>query len=207
MARNTKEKIVVASIDLFNELGLANVRLQQIADKAGISVGNLSYHFKNKEAIVSRVYEDLFEDFSDILSLYLHTNGWEDFDRQLSQYFSFFNQYRFHLADLLFATNLPGTTLATWNRFANKLLAQIRHRIAFYKDEQFLLPEQQADVYDQIAENIWRIIFFSIPEAIFRGETPSELQFRKDVWKQLLPHFSSKGQDAFARLPHSRHLS
>jgi AcrR family transcriptional regulator len=207
MARNTKEKILVASIDLFNELGLANVRLQHIADKVGISVGNLSYHFKTKDAIISRVYEDLFAEFSTILSLYLQHPDWKDFDYQLSQYYRFFSKYRFHLADLLFATNHPSTTLDTWNRYANKLLAQIRHRISFYVERQLLQPEPQPGIYDQVAKNIWRTIFFSIPEAVFRGETPSEQRFCNNVWKQLTPYFTTEGQSAFAQFSQQRRLN
>ena len=50
----TKQKIVHASIKLFNENGVANVRLQQIADEIGISVGNLAYHF-NLEIFYYRI--------------------------------------------------------------------------------------------------------------------------------------------------------
>jgi AcrR family transcriptional regulator len=36
---------------LFNGQGLQNVTLQQIANEASISVGNLAYHFHDKEQI------------------------------------------------------------------------------------------------------------------------------------------------------------
>jgi hypothetical protein len=49
---STKQKILNTSIRLFNEDGMANVPLQQIAKEIGISPGNLAYHFKNKEAII-----------------------------------------------------------------------------------------------------------------------------------------------------------
>lgn len=71
----TKDKIFEAAVNMFNEHGVANVRLQQIADESGISVGNLAYHFKNKDAIVSFVYDALFDEFSNILSDYLLENS------------------------------------------------------------------------------------------------------------------------------------
>lgn len=37
-AKDTKRKILHASLQLFNENGIVNVRLQQIADETGISV-------------------------------------------------------------------------------------------------------------------------------------------------------------------------
>ncbi|MEO7308888.1 MAG: TetR family transcriptional regulator [Chitinophagaceae bacterium] len=39
---DTKQKILNASLHLFNENGISNTRLQQIADETGISVGNLA---------------------------------------------------------------------------------------------------------------------------------------------------------------------
>ena len=53
----TKQKIIQSAIELFNEKGLTNVRLQHIADKAGRSVGNLAYHFPNKRAIIQVIEE------------------------------------------------------------------------------------------------------------------------------------------------------
>ena len=67
----TKQRIIGVSETLFFEQGIANIRLQQIADAAEISVGNLAYHFKNKDAIVVAVYENLFSELSNILSQFL----------------------------------------------------------------------------------------------------------------------------------------
>ena len=50
--KKTKQKIIQASIELFNQKGWTNVRLQNIADRCGISVGNLAYHYANKAAII-----------------------------------------------------------------------------------------------------------------------------------------------------------
>ena len=190
MPRNTKEKIVSASINLFNELGQSNVRLQQIADEAGISVGNLAYHFKNKEAIISRVYEDLFADFSQLLAYYMQSPELADFDLHLERCFQFFTHYKFHLADLMASRYEIGDNLRIWNDYANKLHAQIRMRIDFYVDQGNLVPEAAPGLYDQLAKNMWRTIFFSIPEAIFRGQDLQEADFKQEVWNQLQPYLA-----------------
>ena len=38
----TKQKILLAALQLFNENGIANVRLQHITDEAFHSIGNLA---------------------------------------------------------------------------------------------------------------------------------------------------------------------
>lgn len=100
MSSGTKQRIIDAAIHLFNTHGLANVRLQQIADETGISVGNLAYHYKNKDAIVAAVYEQLFVEFHEILSQYLIHPGLDDFDRQLDMYACFFDRHPSYLVDL-----------------------------------------------------------------------------------------------------------
>jgi AcrR family transcriptional regulator len=54
----TRDKIIQASIVLFNEQGERNVTTNHIAADLGISPGNLYYHFQNKEDIILSIYEE-----------------------------------------------------------------------------------------------------------------------------------------------------
>ncbi|MBW2280986.1 MAG: TetR family transcriptional regulator [Deltaproteobacteria bacterium] len=53
----TKEKILGASLDLMNRKGFAGVTVADIAARAGISTGNLSYHFPTKADLVRALWE------------------------------------------------------------------------------------------------------------------------------------------------------
>ncbi len=62
----TRDRIVEASLELFNAQGERTVTTNHIAAHLGISPGNLYYHFRNKQMIIAELfeqYEARIEDF------------------------------------------------------------------------------------------------------------------------------------------------
>ena len=55
--RDTRGGVVEAAVRLFNERGTAAVSTNHIAEAAGISPGNLYYHFRNKEEIIRAAFD------------------------------------------------------------------------------------------------------------------------------------------------------
>lgn len=53
----TKSKILESAVKLFNEYGTAKISTNHIAKEAGISPGNLYYHYKDKAHIIREVYD------------------------------------------------------------------------------------------------------------------------------------------------------
>jgi AcrR family transcriptional regulator len=56
-AERTEAVIVDAALDLFAEQGFETTTMRQIAERAGVSVGNSYYYFASKEALVQALYE------------------------------------------------------------------------------------------------------------------------------------------------------
>ena len=199
MLTQTKQKILDASVSLFNEHGIPNVRLQQIADETGISVGNLAYHYKNKEAIVTFVYETLFTEFSHILSEYLIHPNLLDIDNQLSAYYAFFKKYRFYITELFEVERSFPDINKRWHFYVNRMMMQISKRIEFNVQRGVFAP-QPDEFYELLTNNIWMSIVFWIPQRILRGLPISEQLFKEAVWSQMLPHFTMNGQNEFMGL-------
>ena len=67
--RRTRERILEASLRLFNDFGEPNVTTTVIADDLGISPGNLYYHFHNKDEIVEAIFAKFEREILEILSV------------------------------------------------------------------------------------------------------------------------------------------
>lgn len=69
----TQEKIKSKAISLFNEFGTGVISIGRIASDAGISRGNLQYHYADKQELIRAIYLDVARE---VLS------NWEEDDKQ-----------------------------------------------------------------------------------------------------------------------------
>lgn len=70
-----KEKIIYTALKLFNESGSNSVTTNHIADKMGISPGNLYYHFANKKEIIRKILEIMTIEYDEIFNIDIDSNN------------------------------------------------------------------------------------------------------------------------------------
>ena len=58
----TEEQILKAAFDAFEEKGLSDVRMQDIADRAGIARTVVNYYFRSKEKLIYKVAGNILRD-------------------------------------------------------------------------------------------------------------------------------------------------
>lgn len=126
---STRERILDVSLQLFNELGAPNVSTNLIADSVGISPGNLYYHFRHKEDIITGVYERYEARVRDTLE---HPDeaidSAEDLWLVVHLAFEAIYDYRFLYRDL---NDLAGAYARLRGRFTRMLDATIARTEAF----------------------------------------------------------------------------
>jgi AcrR family transcriptional regulator len=73
-AGKNKKRILEAAISLFNHRGVSAVSTNLICEELGISPGNLYFHFRNKEAIVRELFQQMCEETYEFWEAELKSN-------------------------------------------------------------------------------------------------------------------------------------
>ncbi|WP_020618009.1 TetR/AcrR family transcriptional regulator [Paenibacillus daejeonensis] len=63
---STRTKILTAAVQLFNQQGTGQVSTNHIAKAAGISPGNLYYHYRNKTEIIGAILDQMYTRWDEV---------------------------------------------------------------------------------------------------------------------------------------------
>ena len=154
----TKDKIVLSSLERFNERGERNVSTNHIAAHMGMSPGNLYYHFRNKSDII---YE-IFKNYELMVDTYLHVPSdraihIHDLIAYLDAVFNGLWAYRFLHRDLEHLLASDERLREEYRQFTLRCLASIQSIILAMEESQIYRPmaEQQRK---SKALNTWLIV-------------------------------------------------
>ncbi|RCS59337.1 TetR/AcrR family transcriptional regulator [Parvibium lacunae] len=101
MSKQTREKILTLSLQLFNEFGEPNVTTSMIAEDLKISPGNLYYHFRNKDDIVNCLFEVFAKSLTQIIAIPEERKAdLDDAWQSLAAFFKLSWEYRFIYRDM-----------------------------------------------------------------------------------------------------------
>ncbi|MGJ7510426.1 TetR/AcrR family transcriptional regulator [Variovorax sp. GT1P44] len=102
---NTRERILQASLALFNAQGLAAVSTHRIAAELEISPGNLHYHFKAKQLIVDRLFRRFEERLESLNASSDTVRAIDDLWLALHLRFEAIDAYRFVYRDMAYLSS------------------------------------------------------------------------------------------------------
>ncbi len=68
-AADTRERLLLAGLTLFSQLGLEGVRTRQLSEAAGVNQSAIPYHFGGKEGVYAAVLEQTAQDIAARLDL------------------------------------------------------------------------------------------------------------------------------------------
>ncbi len=196
-SKKTRERILDAALELFNEKKASNVSTVQISAAMKISPGNLYYYYTNKEEIIRCIWnERMIDSLNEMLERLSGVSTAEEFLDYIEGSLEVLNTYRF------FYTEMP--TLFTNDRELIGLYRQFKVRFLdaiglFYEtwNSNGDMIDIRSDVRKFIADNY--IVLFnnvlSVNEKFFnKKNNPEEL--RKEsilhVVSFVVPYFTDK---------------
>ncbi|QSP95261.1 TetR/AcrR family transcriptional regulator [Marinobacter salinisoli] len=154
----TRDKIVLASLELFNERGERNVTTNHIAAHLAISPGNLYYHFRNKSDIIYEIfleYEKLVDYYLDIPEDRVMTL--DDLNFYLESVFDGLWSYRFFHRDLEYLLDSDPRLRTDYRDFTNRCLKAI-NRIFEKLTEAGILEAQAQNLRSAMSLNVWLVV-------------------------------------------------
>ncbi|GBD26948.1 HTH-type transcriptional regulator MtrR [bacterium HR30] len=64
---STKARILAAAEEIFAAKGFAGASTREIADKAGVNISSLHYHWESKETLYFAVFQDVYDRIVDVI--------------------------------------------------------------------------------------------------------------------------------------------
>ncbi len=154
----TRDKILLASLELFNERGERNVTTNHISAFLEISPGNLYYHFRNKSDIIYQI----FLEYEKLVDYYLQTPQdrpltLNDMMFYLESVFDGLWSYRFFHRDLEFLLDSDERLRRDYREFTNRCLVAM-DRIFAGLAAGGVFASQPAEFRAAMSLNVWLVV-------------------------------------------------
>ncbi|QWX85228.1 TetR/AcrR family transcriptional regulator [Cellulophaga sp. HaHaR_3_176] len=198
-----KDKIRFKGIEMFNSFGVSNVSMKQIADSLNISAGNLQYHYRNKEALLTIIYDTMISETlhyilpkSTNITLYHYQEMMLSFDALQSRYSFFFND----LVHIIKKYPDVGKRQEAINLVRFK---DARKLVDYYVQTDRMVPETGLINYDKMVHVIWMSsTFWQSQRQVIKT---NDYQINKCsvmdmLWSIIMPYLTRKGIEEYEQI-------
>jgi len=162
---NTKDRIAQAAIHLFNERGTAAVSTNHIAEAAGVSPGNLYYHFRNKEEIIRAIFERMNTSWGQVFALPPgdQASPLANLRRMLEETFSLMWNYRFFYREFVALVRRDPELGQRYQGVRENGLANTEFLLKTFVEGGVLREPEDPTATPRLAKILWLITEFWLP--------------------------------------------
>ncbi len=197
----TKQKIIDVAIRLYNQRGLGNVKVHDIAEAAAISPGNLTYHFKTKKELLTAVYEHMHEQ---LMIFYQEEDPYQTNFGSLEsilRYLKIQVDNRFFYRDALEVLHFCPQTRESYEEHIHLATQFIWDVLLLAVQEGYMHPEPWEGAYKLMAKNSWSLLVsWLIEQEILGSKRVSNREMVHSLLSMHYPYYTEKGQEYFARV-------
>lgn len=181
---STKERIVLKAVELFNISGTQNITTNHIAKGAGISAGNLYYHFRNKEEIIRAVYEKMTMEFDILWEIKVEKEELYNIWKKISESLKLFYKYRFFMTEIV--SLIKNDKLLKERYIAAKLKREKELKELFlgYKRNGYIKEHITENDIEAVVDILWFTGDFWIMRNEFK-EQPDSIATKEEIEKYI----------------------
>jgi len=194
MSQKTKDKIVNAAKPLFNEEGFGAPSLYQLSQQLGMSRGNLTYYFKDKDALLQTIVEEMWSKYETLMARTTQQPTWDSTNASTLEFHELQKEYGFIFFDKQIL-NIPQVKDQI-KRIRTHHMQWQRSIVKFSIGIGNMKPEVIQGTYDNLFKTIWSMSFFWQMSDFYK-EKDTEKDWGRYVWSIILPHFTDKGIESF----------
>lgn len=191
-----REKILNESRKLFNKKGFGAVTLFEIAQSTGISRGNITYHFKDKDKILETLVKELWEKIELERLASRAFPSFENLHNEARKMIRIQKDFSFVFLDSLVQKH--PLIRSHYQFINNQTIEDFKSAIAFSIQSGNMRPETYNGMYNNVALICWTVAFYWLPQQVITGKD-QEIESEKIIWTILIPHFTEKGLNAFRK--------
>ena len=199
----TKDKILATALQLFNEKGSEQISTRHIAEAMGKSVGNLYYHFEDKNAIIMKLYEQLVEKldqgFEQMQSLEVSL---EIMMQAVKFAFTTLYEYRFLMINFVHIMRSIPELKASYQALTQVRKAQFKYTFdqlvaqQMIKEEALEIPFEYLQLQSTILGDFW----ISEAEILYQGEEKYKVKYFTEMQLyNFYPHLTKAGKTVFKK--------
>jgi len=153
----TKDRIIQASLELFNQRGERSITTNHIAAHIKISPGNLYYHYRNKSDIIARIFDQYEQSVADLFDLPKERDiTLEDRAQLTAKLLELIWEYRFMHRDLVGMLANDPVLKERYQAFANNAIANTELIYIRMRDSGFMRATDEQ--IKPLALNVWILI-------------------------------------------------
>lgn len=203
----TEEKIIRQSIKLFNAEGMTKVSLRDIAASVGISIGNLTYHFKNKEVILEEIYRRMEEEMDEVVFPNEEIVDLFHYQDLLERISEFQYRHRFFYLDLLEISRRYPNVIKKYRETVKIREKEKGMLFDTLMQKKLIKTETVKGFYRSLGHAVWVMSTFWLQQKHVLGAGHPLIRSATDidhVWEIMIPYLTKKGMRQFVEIRKSQ---
>lgn len=176
-----KNKIIDATIELANEIGIHRITTNHVIEKLSISPGTFYYHFKNKEEIIRNIFERITAEFDELFTGDLSSYGIGKYGEIIHRIYLLYYKYRSFYYDVSMLLDRDEELEKRYRenyRLKNEKLVALT---LLLEEKGILKKFDSPTERDCYLENLWIISDYRLSFLRASGETDSGTLIEKGV--------------------------